>query len=283
MSVDECIQHYHRISKKIFKRNPAAQLGSLAVVEHRFSPDNLEEAIKALVATKTQHNTKMADSHPRCARTFVLAVRKHNVNNQAARRIRSYATKSLPADTCEIWEAGRATSAAPSYFPPIRIPDEHGKLRSYVDGGLGYNNPCKELLNEAREVFGPDHSIGCFVSIGTGRDRNIGFNDVRKLNSAYKAFKSIALSSQQAHREIEEYFSGNPGVYYRFNAGQRLIGTCGDEDFVQAVDLEDWHKMGQIETMTGQYLEESETTNQVKICAAELARITRAHKQQHRS
>lgn len=186
-----------------------------------------------------------------------------------------------------------------SYFPPIRIPDEHGKLRSYVDGGLGYNNPCKELLNEAREVFGPDHSIGCFVSIGTGRDRNIGFNDVRKLNSAYKAFKSIALSSQQAHREIEEYFSGNPGVYYRwvgwvgfipllifdvrFNAGQRLIGTCGDEDFVQAVDLEDWHKMGQIETMTGQYLEESETTNQVKICAAELAKITRAHKQQHRS
>lgn len=103
-----------------------------------------------------------------------------------------------------------------SYFPPIKLADEHGQPRSYVDGGLGYNNPGKEILNEAREVFGSDHSIGCFLSIGTGRDRNIGFEDVRKLNSAYKAFKAIALNSQLAHCELEGYFSGKPGIYYRY-------------------------------------------------------------------
>jgi hypothetical protein len=102
-----------------------------------------------------------------------------------------------------------------SYFPPIKLLDEHGQLRSYVDGGLGYNNPSKELLNEAREVFGPEHSIGCFLSIGTGRDRNIGIEDVRKLNSAYKAFRAIALNSQLAHCELEEYFSRKPDVYFR--------------------------------------------------------------------
>ncbi|CAE6447000.1 unnamed protein product [Rhizoctonia solani] len=273
MSVDECILHYHRLAKHIFKRNSAVQAGSLALAEHRFSPDNLEEAIKDVVAGLTPSNTKMADHHGRCARTFVLAVRKHNLNNHAARRIRSYATQHQPADTCEIWEAGRATSAAPSYFPPIKLKDEHGQVRSYIDGGLGYNNPGKELLNEARDVFGHEHTIGCFLSIGTGRDKNAGFQDVRKLNSAYQAFKAVALSSEQAHHELEEYFSRAPGVYFRFNAGARLVGVDGDEDFAAQVALEDWHKMGQIEKLTSQYLGEEETKRRVKRCAERLNRI----------
>ncbi|CAE6384865.1 unnamed protein product [Rhizoctonia solani] len=278
MSVDDCIQHYHSLAKHIFKRNPAAQAGSLAFVEHRFSPDNLEQAIKDVVAKLSPLNTKMADHHSRCARTFVLAVRKHNVNNHAARRIRTYATQHHAADTCEIWEAGRATSAAPSYFPPIKLKDEHGQLRSYIDGGLGYNNPSKELLNEARDVFGPEHTIGCFLSIGTGRDKNTGFQDVRKFNSAYDAFKAIALSSEQADRELEEYFSRTPGVYYRFNAGARLVGTNGEEDFAKLVALEDWHKMGQIENLTSQYLGEEGTAKRLKRCAERLNRIAREHK-----
>jgi hypothetical protein len=72
MSVDDCIQYYHYLAKKIFKRNPALQIGSLAAMEHRFSPDNLEEAIKSVVAKTSPLNSKMADHHPRCARTYVL-------------------------------------------------------------------------------------------------------------------------------------------------------------------------------------------------------------------
>ncbi|KAF8699114.1 Patatin-like phospholipase, partial [Rhizoctonia solani] len=278
MSVDECILYYHRLAKQIFKRNPAAQAGSLAFVEHRFSPDNLEEAIKQVVARLSPSNTKMADRHQNCARTFVVAVRKHNVNNHAARRIRTYATQHRPADTCEIWEAGRATSAAPSYFPPIKLKDEYGQLRSYIDGGLGYNNPSKELLNEARDVFGPDHAIGCFLSIGTGVDRNTGFQDVRRFNSAYDAFKAIALNSEQAHRELNEYFSRTPGVYYRFNAGARLVGPNGDEDFAKQVALEGWHKMDQIENLTSQYLREEGSIRGLKRCAERLNRIAREHR-----
>jgi patatin-like phospholipase/acyl hydrolase len=131
-------------------------------------------------------------------------------------------------------EAGRATSAAPvsrislciwsvetyfsaiqSYFPPIKLKDEHGQSISYIDGGLGHNNPSKELLYEAREVFGPDHPIGCFISIGTGRDKNIALNDVRKLHPAYSAFRAVALGSEKAHSEMEQFFSRKTDVYFR--------------------------------------------------------------------
>ncbi|KAG9104788.1 hypothetical protein FRC06_009257 [Ceratobasidium sp. 370] len=276
MSVDDCIKQYHRLAKKIFKRNKAAQLGSFASGENRFSPVNLEEAIKSVVAKTSPNNTKMADHHLQCARAFVVAVKKRNVNNQSARRIRTYPTRASPADTCEIWEAGRATSAAPSYFPPIELMDERGQLAMYIDGGLGYNNPSKELLNEAREVFGPNHPIGCFISIGTGRDKNVAVNDVRRaMYPAYGAFKAVALSSEKAHWEMEQYFARQTNVYFRFNAGTRLIGANGDEDFVQAVALEDWQKMERVEELTQEYIREEKTSQKLDKCAQKLASIYR--------
>jgi patatin-like phospholipase/acyl hydrolase len=36
----------------------------------------------------------------------------------------------------KLWEAARATSAAPLYFAPMKIKDQ-----SFVDGGLQANNP----------------------------------------------------------------------------------------------------------------------------------------------
>ncbi|KAF8604177.1 FabD/lysophospholipase-like protein [Ceratobasidium sp. AG-I] len=171
--------------------------------------------------------------------------------------------------------AGRATSAAPSYFPSIKIPDERGQPCSYVDGALGYNNPSKELLNEARDVYGPDHSVGCFISIGTGRDKNASLSNARKVTSAYQAFRSIALSSEQAHWNLEQYFAGTPDVYFRFNAGARLIDAKGDEDFVKAVNMEDWRKMTDIETLTEEYLAEGETQINANKCAQKLSSISR--------
>ncbi|KAG8741913.1 hypothetical protein FRC10_002278 [Ceratobasidium sp. 414] len=280
MSVDDCIKQYHRLAKKIFKRNKAVQLSSFASGENRFSPVNLEEAIKNVVAKTSPNNTKMADHHVRCARAFVVAVKKRNVNNQSARRIRTYPTRTSPADTLisVIRDVGRqAEPLRPlrqSYFPPIELMDERGQLAMYIDGGLGYNNPSKELLNEARDVFGPNHPIGCFISIGTGHDKNVAVNDVRRaMYPAYGAFKAVALSSEKAHWEMEQYFSRQSGVYFRFNAGTRLIDAKGDEDFVQAVALEDWQKMEQVEALTQEYIREKKTNRRLDKCAEKLVSI----------
>lgn len=64
----------------------------------------------------------------------------------------------------------------------------------------------------------------------------------------------------------------------RFNAGARLMGANGDDDFVKAVDLEDWQKMSQVETLTAQYLEEEDTVKQLDRCAGQLAKIARRYK-----
>ena len=90
-----------------------------------------------------------------------------------------------------IWEAGMATSAAPTFFPQVQIQvgdtaaaavDDDGDgggggggRCSYVDGGLVANNPVETLLEEVEQLW-PDRQIGCIVSLGCGRHAD---DDVR--------------------------------------------------------------------------------------------------------
>ena len=67
-----------------------------------------------------------------------MAVQQDAANNRGPVFLRSYINdkhKSLIPDI-KIWEAARATSAAPSYFAPVVV----GKYK-LIDGGLGANNP----------------------------------------------------------------------------------------------------------------------------------------------
>lgn len=64
-------------------------------------------------------------------------------------------------------QAARATSAAPTYFEPLKI--ETGGAAGYyalVDGGLYANNPAMCALVEARRMFGQEDVM--LVSLGTG-------------------------------------------------------------------------------------------------------------------
>ncbi|MCZ2148671.1 MAG: patatin-like phospholipase family protein [Bryobacterales bacterium] len=64
-------------------------------------------------------------------------------------------------------QAARATSAAPTYFEPLRIDTEGAKgYYALVDGGLYANNPAMCATVEARQLFpGEDLLV---VSLGTG-------------------------------------------------------------------------------------------------------------------
>src|ERR1700744_1594074 len=75
-------------------------------------------------------------------------------------------TSSLYHET-KIWEAARATTAAPTFFEPIQIGPTN---RIFGDGGTGPNNPINELWNEAIDNCEGSllQNLACIVSIGTG-------------------------------------------------------------------------------------------------------------------
>ncbi len=71
--------------------------------------------------------------------------------------------RDLPA-----WLAARATSAAPSYFPPVSFRYD-GKQGVFVDGGITNNDPVYEALVEARKIYPKAKKIN-ILSVGTGEE-----------------------------------------------------------------------------------------------------------------
>lgn len=70
--------------------------------------------------------------------SFVTATASTGSNNRVPVLLRSY-TNSLQMPELpriKLWEAARATSAAPYYFKPLEVNGE-----TFVDGGLQANNP----------------------------------------------------------------------------------------------------------------------------------------------
>lgn len=69
-----------------------------------------------------------------------------------------------------LWQVARATSAAPTYFPPFTVL-WGGAERSFVDGGVWANNPAGVAIVESLALTGQRGLTGdslTLVSLGTG-------------------------------------------------------------------------------------------------------------------
>jgi len=229
---------------------------------------------------------------PQC-RTFVVAKMAGNVNALPT-IFRSYYAEGAPRSKYAIWEAARATTAAPSFFKPMSI--ENPPRITYIDGGLGYNNPAQLALHEARRIWGRDRKF-CVVSIGTGQQLARSIIDESQLEtnletqrSIFKvvqsslsiaistlpywetakniprgvlallkmanAFTSIVTDTEAVHDHLQRE-AEHQFPYFRFNV-ERDVGDIG---------LEDWKKMESLTTHTAAYMSIYESEKRKLMCA----------------
>ena len=147
--------------------------------------------------------------------------------------------------TTKIWEAGRATSAASSFFDPITISDFE---ESFIDGATGANNPVYEVWNEAQDIW-PSSSledkIKCLVSIGTGVPSLTQFKD--DLIGIGQSLLAIATETEKTAERFSRDKSrpDDKGRYYRFNVLRGLEG----------IGLEDSKRKNAIIAATDRYIE----------------------------
>lgn len=122
-----------------------------------------------------------------------------------------------PADNCQIWEAARATCAAPTYFKPVRI-----NGTKYVAGGFGFNNPSREIIREVLSMHSyADNCVNCLVSIGTGRPKKSKDDffkpGKRTLISTLNAAKKAAYDRCSTHEDTESFMLAKELDYFRFD------------------------------------------------------------------
>ena len=162
-----------KLSEQVFRLDNLMRGIPVGQDRCRFDEEPLVKALKEVVREFTgDENTPMADLNdhdPNYCPVFVVATEGQDAGG-SEKLFRSY---GFYKDQCPIWQAARATSAAPSYFPPawVEVPAPGGW---YIDGGLRSNNPSEVALREARKCWKTARHF-CIISIGTGVQKPVDF------------------------------------------------------------------------------------------------------------
>jgi len=134
----------------------------------------------------------------------------------------------------KIFEVCRATTAAPGFFDPQTIGEDH-----FCDGGVGANNP---TLLAIEELESQSESFKTVVSFGTGqraphtifRSRNWGRwhlgSAIAQLDSLFQRAKESLTDCEKTHKHVErESMKTKSFKYYRFNPETHLGRVKLDE------------------------------------------------------
>lgn len=129
----------------------------------RYSPEGIEEAF-GLYFGEHMLSEALVD----------VIVTSYDLQTKSPVLFRSREAKLDPDDDLLMRDAARATSAAPTYFPPLEMAWEGVNDRLLVDGGVFAKNPAMigyiEGVARAREQGLRDSDV-IVVSLGTGRPK----------------------------------------------------------------------------------------------------------------
>lgn len=94
------------------------------------------------------------------------------------------------ASIAKVWEVARATSAAPRYFSKHTI--DNGTPGTYIDGGMGCNNPADLMAQEVDAIHGRVPEL--IISVGTGTKPPMQHGSPQQFNTREHKFLNNARS-----------------------------------------------------------------------------------------
>jgi len=124
----------------------------------KYSPDALEKVLAEFFQA-TEFKTAITP----------LLISSYDLQGQLPFFFKSHRIASDPSYNWNVTSIARATSAAPTYFPPLHL-TRGAEDYALVDGGVFVNNPSMAAYAEARNLY-PQSAEFVVVSVGTG-DRN---------------------------------------------------------------------------------------------------------------
>ncbi|KAJ8046693.1 Calcium-independent phospholipase A2-gamma [Holothuria leucospilota] len=213
--LDECEHLYKELSKTVFGRNRFLGTSNLFLNHAFYDTEVWMKILSQLVFWPFSFFS--SDIEPYILQVASVATLM-NVGTLRDFLFRNY---NLPPGSVSfyqgsskyrLWEALRASSAAPGYF-------EEFKLDDYVfqDGGVLTNNPCALAVHECRLLW-PDTPIQCVVSVGTGRYDPMDQEFPAELSSLKtKLIKVLcsATDTEAVHTILQDLLPA--GKYFRFN------------------------------------------------------------------
>ncbi|KAF7996639.1 hypothetical protein HCN44_002285 [Aphidius gifuensis] len=220
-SLNEISEVYKELSTKIFTQGALKGTSNLVWSHAYYDTALLEELLQEHLGDKDLIKTLRDPNSPKFSAIASIFDHVHTM----AYIFRNY---TLPASVesqymgshrHKLWEAVRASAAAPTYFEEFK----HGNF-VLSDGGIMVNNPCAVAIHEAKLLW-PNTPIQCVVSFGTGRippniyDPNRPSSNETLSSTSWKdKFSKIlasATDTEGVHIMLNDLLPDH--VYYRFN------------------------------------------------------------------
>ncbi|XP_048195744.1 calcium-independent phospholipase A2-gamma isoform X2 [Perognathus longimembris pacificus] len=214
MPLDECEELYRKLGSDVFSQNVI--LGTVKMSwSHAFYDSQMwEKILKDRMGSALMIETAR---NPMCTKVAAVSTIVNRGIAPKAFVFRNYGhfpginSHYLGGCQYKMWQAIRASSAAPGYFAEYVLGND-----LHQDGGLLLNNPSALAMHECKCLW-PDVPLECIVSLGTGRYES----DVRN-TATYTSLKtklSNVINSATDTEEVHVMLDGllPPDTYFRFN------------------------------------------------------------------
>jgi hypothetical protein len=282
MNIDDCIEDYETLGEKVFGHSRWFHLRSpLFWVRDKYNHRVLQDVVRKVVRERVPKvatfpgGQNFAFDENRC-RTQVLLIRSIESSLMSQRVVLSYQKQThegfqMPylfrsyknlhksenskersldrnpalAHDIPIWKVARATSAAPTYFKPMKIDG-----LEYLDGGFGANNPCVEIYDEVRRMNNnSDKCAKVVLSIGTGQNNKMnrfGGSGIQRYLNYMNFARKWAAESEKTHADMLKKleYSQHKFHYVRLSVRSGL----------DVMKLDEWRARGRLRTATGRYI-----------------------------
>ncbi|NXC43933.1 PLPL8 phospholipase, partial [Penelope pileata] len=244
--LDDCEELYRKLGSDVFKQNVILGTVKMGWSHAFYDSDIWEKMLKERMGSNLMIETARNSRCPKVAAVSTIVNRGTPLKAFVFRNYNHFpGVKSHYIGGCQykLWQAIRASSAAPGYFQEYVLGDD-----LHQDGGLLLNNPSALAVHECKCLW-PNVPLQCLVSLGTGRYESEG-----KTNVTYTSLKakltnviSSATDTEEVHTMLDALLP--PDTYFRFN-------PLMNEDI--PLDESRKEKLNQLQTDGIRYLERNE-------------------------
>lgn len=214
----ELVKLYVDNGAAIFKKRFLESLEELALP--KYSPDGLETVLEKYFGD-TQFNTALTP----------LLVSSYDLQSQLPFFFKSHRIAGDASWNWPVRQIARATSAAPTYFPPFHLVRDNQDY-ALVDGGVFVNNPAMAAYVEARRLY-PDAANVVVVSVGTGdRQDKITYADAKNWGLLGWAKRIAPVLMDSVSEAVDYEMQSLPECTYRRLQVENLPQDAADMDNV---------------------------------------------------
>uniref|UniRef100_A0A665TH99 Patatin-like phospholipase domain containing 8 n=1 Tax=Echeneis naucrates TaxID=173247 RepID=A0A665TH99_ECHNA len=212
--LEECEEMYRKLGSDVFKQNVIVGTVKMGWSHAFYDSEIWENILKERMGDGCMIESARDPYCPKVSAVSTIVNRGIPLKAYVFRnyRLMPGVRSHYPGD-CKhkMWEAIRASSAAPGYFQEFVLGKD-----LHQDGGLLINNPTALAIHECKCLW-PNTPLQCVLSLGTGRYEAVGKN-----NTTYTSLKtkltnviSSATDTEEVHTMLDALLP--PDTYFRFN------------------------------------------------------------------